>query len=1318
MFVKKIALKNFKSFKNATIELDKGFNVLVGPNGSGKSVRFDTKVNLSNGDVRQIGELVESALAASANVIELEDGLMTLENPLGIKVFTVNKKTLKIEERKVSSFIARKGEKQLYSITTKNGNRIVATGCHPIMVYNGYELVPLNAEKIKKGMKTVSASPSPNNKGTVSITLAWDEVASVEKAPGEEWVYDLCVEGNHNFLAEGIFVHNSNVIDSLLFAFGDSSLKSMRVKKTPDLIFGDHGVAEVAVDLSDGSAGIHSIRRMVRRDGKTKYYMDGKRARKYAVEDFLASRAVSIANIIKQGEVQRIVEMNSRDRRALIDAVANVSEYERKKTEAFSELAKVDEKLGEATAVLGEREGYLRELEKEKEDAERYLALKRELDSLKATLLSIDAGQLEKEFEEIIGSLAEKNSKLSEIGEKIRELEERIAAVVEEKQGVNREILARGEGKQLELQREIDSLASSIEFAEKTIEEKKAVAKKAGEKLSQLELQRKRSEDEVKGAVARMAEAEAELREVEKQLAEAEKEHAELTRASSEFSAQYYQAKQALQKCEEEMLECKEQLSDLQAKASGLGESVRLKEEQLKKLRQGVFDEGFGEKKRELEEKERSLRKAIEEIGKEVGELLEKEKELNQRLPAVEDFLLAAREKKAELAARLKHVHDAQEKAVGALRGRRGVFGTLEELCSYEPSHAVPVQVGLGPRMGFVVVDSVNTASECIELLKEKKLGRASFIPLDRIRAQKPGEEAKKLSASKGCIGFLIDFIKFGGRFEKAFRHACGDTLLMDSLKSMAPLVGRIRMVSMDGELAEGSGLLTGGTIPERASAARDKALLAEWEQKVAAAADERKKALEELGALREQISGARRRKAEADVALKAVEIELNHLRAEEEKIIAAKKNTSAAIKALEAEISGARKQIEAAEEERARLIRRLSDLNIQALDARQKIDVEKERNFGVTLKEKEKRISDLRITRSDYSNRLHALGVQKSVYEKQANALLDEEKELRHAIAEAREAVRKAAEDERNWRALLEQKTSEQKTISATLRELVEKREELDKRVQELGNEKGRLEFERERVQGTAHKHEVRKAALEASLASLKAELAACEGAVIEGKTAKDKPAMLARASELNSAIQAIGNVNMLAIELYAKRSQDLGEQKKKVQRLVEEKQAVLNIISEIEEKKISTFMAAFNAVNENFQKLFSQVFQGKGQLFLENPQNPFEGGLTIEVRLENKEVKYLEVMSGGEKSLIALMFLFAIQAHNPSSIYVLDEADAALDAENSRKLAQLLKQLSRDSQFLVVSHNEALLKNADCLIGVAMTRDGSKLVEVKLMQ
>ncbi len=208
----------------------------------------------------------------------------------------------------------------------------------------------------------------------------------------------------------------------------------------------------------------------------------------------------------------------------------------------------------------------------------------------------------------------------------------------------------------------------------------------------------------------------------------------------------------------------------------------------------------------------------------------------------------------------------------------------------------------------------------------------------------------------------------------------------------------------------------------------------------------------------------------------------------------------------------------------------------------------------------------------------------------------------------------------------------------------------------------------------------------------------------------------LTARLKKAEEELAALGTINLKAVEEYDLRAKDFDAQKLKVQQLANEKQAVIVMINEIEGRKIATFMETFNGVNAYFQKLFTQIFRGKGSLYLENEASPFEGGLTIKVELENKTVKYLELMSGGEKSLIALLFLFAIQSYSPSTIYILDEADAALDQENSRKLADLLKQLSKGSQFLVVTHNQTVYKEAGCLIGVAMTKQGSQLVEVKL--
>ncbi|MBI4406380.1 AAA family ATPase, partial [Candidatus Micrarchaeota archaeon] len=248
-----------------------------------------------------------------------------------------------------------------------------------------------------------------------------------------------------------------------------------------------------------------------------------------------------------------------------------------------------------------------------------------------------------------------------------------------------------------------------------------------------------------------------------------------------------------------------------------------------------------------------------------------------------------------------------------------------------------------------------------------------------------------------------------------------------------------------------------------------------------------------------------------------------------------------------------------------------------------------------------------------------------------------------------------------------------------------------------------------------------VRKAVVETNLQNLKAEYGPFENLEIpqrETLTEESKPVLIARSRELQADIESIGNVNLRALELFDVKAKELEEQRSRVDQLKTEKESVLKLIDEIEGKKILTFAAAFNVINNNFKTLFKQVFRGNGELYLENSENPFLGGLTIKVQFENKEVKYLELMSGGEKSLVALMFLFAIQSYNPASVYILDEADAALDQENSRKLSQLLKQLSRESQFLVVSHNQTVFKEADSLAGVAMGDSGSVLVEVKLQE
>ena len=1129
---------------------------------------------------------------------------------------------------------------------------------------------------------------------------------------------DIHFEEGFNCLVGPNGSGKSNTIDALQFAFGESRIRALRARKVRDLIFKNAKVGEVEVVLFDaGKNEEHKISRAVRRDGKIKYSFDGKTTKKYVIEDFLAKHALSHHNIVQQGAVQQIVEMKPQDRRTLIDRIANISEYEEKKKEAFSELGHVDERLREAHAILAEREGYMNQLKQDKEDAEKYVLLKKDSDSLQATILSMDAASLEADFSAVLNTLLDSNNKISAINQRISEISASIQQSQQDLQKLGAEIQQRSEGRQLEVQREIDELNNQVKVAQALIQDKQDLLAKIGEKKRVLLLEHQKSADEVKGLSSRIAENQQELDSAKKLLADKQAEYNKIVEDQSKFSQDFYDARKTVESSQEQMTAAKDKLNLLQSEISTLQEKRDLKERELERLKMGQFQDYSSEIKNR-EDGLAELEKDLKRFEASLDGLFEKEKELNERVQVLDDLILVSREKTVELQARLRHVKQSTEsQAIEAVlelgKKDKGIYGTLEQLCKYEAKYTLPIQIALGHRVNYVVVDSVETASKAIALLKKNKLGRVSFIPLDKIRADNPSIEQEDV-ARRSSLGFLIDFLDFDNKFSRAFKYALGSTVLVTSLESSKPLVGKIRFVSLEGELSEASGLLTGGSAEARASALKDQRELEEWLEKHEKSRSEKESVISSIRQLQDRMRDERKRKAEAELKQKELSLELENCRQQEKLAEQQQGNLRAAVKKLKDEVAGVDKEISSKDDERSEIVRSLSQLNLDLLEAKQKIDVEQEEKFGILIKEKERAISDLKIQLSEYENRIQALVSNRQVYEKQVASFDKDLAEFESEESLASSAVDKSDQLIKQARSQLKEKLAEQKQIAGALKEYFDARDSLEKQVVKFGNEKGKLEFEREKIYGHNQDANVKKAVLEEKLSTVKAELAAFEGvSLIHGK---DRAVLKEQHTRTKQELDSLGTVNLKSIELYGQRLQEFEAQKQKVEQLRFEKDAVINLINEIEGKKIATFMETYNFVNENFTRLFSQIFNGHGELFLENPENPFEGGLTMQVQLENKEVKYLELMSGGEKALIALIFIFALQAYTPSSVYILDEADAALDQENSRKLVLLLKELAKKSQFLVISHNQTVYKDADTLVGVAMTNDGSKLVEVKL--
>jgi chromosome segregation protein len=1113
----------------------------------------------------------------------------------------------------------------------------------------------------------------------------------------------------------------SNVIDAIQFAFGENRVRALRAKRIGDLIFTNAKIGEVELELMDDSGNVvHKITRAIRNDGKTRYRLDGKTTKKYVIEDFLAANHMSSHNIIQQGQVQQIVEMSSKDRRGLIDAIANVSEYEDKKREAISKLEAVQQKLREAASILAEREGYMNQLRQEKDEAETYVRLKRELESVKATLLSLAARELQADFDAVVSAMLESAGKMENIAGEIMQLEQKISQANEGKQKVDEEILKRSEGRQVELQKRIDELNSNITISKALIKEKNDFLNKSDEKKRGLELDAMKAADEVKGFASQISQLSDDQKSARKLHEDEKADYDRALADSNSFSNQFYSAKKAMEDAQNEMLATKEKLNLVQAEASMVREKQKLKMDELDRLRAGRLDD-FSDRKKNLHDAVKEYQRGIAALEGELDAVFSQEKELNGRIPGLDALILDTKERMIELSGQMRNVREAGESAsINAVLAMRqeepGILGTVDQLCRYESGFAVPIQVAFGQRMNYVVVETASIATQAIEHLRREKLGRVSFIPLDRIHAPPITASDRELARRRESRGFLLEKLEFDPQLSRAFEYVCGNTIVTESMRDSKDFVGKIRFVTMDGDLGEPSGLLTGGgRVAPKINLLKVQAEYEEFSKKNAEAKAQKESAIRSLQAIQLQVHELRKRKAEIELKQKAVRMELEDCERREREQDEKTSNLKAATRQLEAEIRKADEEAAQKDEERSQLVRRLSDLNLVLLENKQKVDVEKEKNFGLILKEKERKISDLKITLSDISNRLASLESQKAVYEKQhrdyrkqLDELAQERQEAKHAIDEADRLLKISREE-------VEKKLAEQREIAGALKGLYDRRDELDKEVQTLGNRKGRLELEREKVQLSVHDKQLRRGTLEVKLSAVQADLAALgEAETIEGAKKED---LEEKKRELEPQVSSLSTrVNMLAIDTFAKRLAEFEEQKANVAQLSREKESVYMLITEIEGRKVATFMNAFNFVNDNFFRLFSQIFRGNGRLILENKDNPFEGGLTIEVALDNKEVKYLELMSGGEKSLVALIFLFALQAYNPSSVYILDEADSALDQENSRKLALLVGELSKKSQFLLISHNQAVYKSAQCLVGVTMTKEGSKIVEVKL--
>jgi len=1079
----------------------------------------------------------------------------------------------------------------------------------------------------------------------------------------------------------------SNLCDAIRFAMGETSLRSLRAKKVKDLIFTGAKSAEVTIVFSGENGGEgYDIKRAIREDGKIRYRLNGKRTTRNSILETLKKHNLdeSGRNTIAQGEVQRIISMNGKERRQIIDSVAGIADFEAKKKEALGELQTVEDRIKEARLVIGERKAFLDELGREKEIAIKYMDSKKTLTNAKGTLLRSELEKLERDLAEALKNeskiLALKDAKDNEMAE----IESQISQVDLKRSQTSEQMQAKQ--KTNALIRRLEELKASIGSRKQFIADREISLEKSAEERGALG---KEIEKE-KEAIARLEEGLASLR---AELREAEKE---LEAAGGFIEDETLSGvRRTLEALEKELSSAKERHALLGSEIKAKKELIEAKREEEKGiLPKGANDEGAEDTAR--------LKRDVERLAKEIDDSFGRTKEINGQMSELDKQMLELKEKASIFRVRSSPaLANPALSFIAELKAKsNGIYGTVADLISFDAKYANAVEAAGGARLLYVVVDCVDTATEVIEKLKKAKAGRATFIPLDSIRI---GQMAKS-----GSYSSIIEAIDCKAEAKRAVEYVFNDTLLVDTPADAKKLgIGTGRMVTLDGEIFERSGIVSGGRNQGSVLNANQMRKIEDELNDVKASKDAM---LQELYSIREEESRLRAEKSQIEIRIKTIEMKekMDEERRKENEAQQKRKEV------LQEEIRRLEESVSFRSGEREKLASDLAGMEEKTAHMRTKLKIAEEESRKKTEESSKKR-ADLSASvssiKAKIEGRLSEIGLRVKECtgrEERLSRMSADDLESHSRIAQAK---KQATDEAKELQELETRISSASKEIEALFEQMRSYEEELTG----FGKKRGAARIELDKFSKDMTALEVKKATLSTRMEDVKAEFDGYSG--FEELAGVKKDELLRMIKESETAIASIPNVNMAAIEMYDRKKAEIEDVESKMGRLDVEREAIMGMISEIDQHKKDAFMETFDAVSANFSNMFKYINVGQGHLYLSDPTSPFESGLFIKLRRSNHEHS-LDALSGGEKTLVAMMFIFALQFFKPAPFYILDEVDAALDKPNSRNLADLVAKMSADSQFIVVTHNDTVMSNSDSVIGVTKADNVSRLVGIKLKQ
>lgn len=1103
----------------------------------------------------------------------------------------------------------------------------------------------------------------------------------------------------------------SNIIDSILFVLALSSSRNLRAEKLTDLINLNSGrnTAEVALEFSDGT----KIRRRIKRTGNGYYsynYLNERLCKQSDIVDHLAKFGIKPHgyNVVMQGDVTRIMEMSDFERRKIIDEIAGVSEFDTKKQQSLAELEIVRERIEREDLLLIELGRRANELKKEREHALEYQKWQKELSFFQNCRAAAQLHDREKELGHLVRSTDEHKIQLTRIGSD-RGIEENELSYLQADLRDIDDLINRKSGPDyLKLIAELEEAKSGIKLAEAGIVRLRKEKETNLEAINRVYMDTKRAE-------TRVAECTDQIRtltidrtniamEVATAKAQAEKFETEIKQHSEDTEG----SRERLFAFLKEMEEKKGQRSGILHQQDLFIEKSRMRTTELERLT-GLLrqlDEEYGAKQGQLTDSDKSTK-----------DLQAEKKELDRNLSELEGSLFAQRNTLERLRAEMKDLEQdairleaAQQargesggKALEAVLALEGVHGTIMDLGKSPPEYATAMNVAAGNKLQFVVCDNDQIASDAIRYLKEERLGRVTFLPLNKL---KPPELPPL--REPGVIDYAVNLLDYDPKYDRAFAVALGATVVVDTLERARKLIGKYRMVTMEGELLERSGAITGGSAKKQAvrgfgakvddEIMRLRSRLGELAGQAGTIEAGVKRLTEEVDMKRTHRNEIDQKMArfgmfteEFSRRFEAITVEKQTIEAAVARQSEETKNGAAELAALEAQLDGITAEINTLNGQIEEIKKRLDDTNIPALTEQMQKKRKEIEESERRLRNKDADINDAQRERQHFNARLAELAEERGRQDER-NRQIDAE------IGTSNEQIAL-------HKTHIEGLEERQKEFSGELDELRGKRTEVSQHIHESELKIMKLDADRERITAQMGAVEERARALGIEIDMLRQQV----GEMATDLSLKEIEGKIA---EADGAIRKIGAVNMLAIEEYEKVQRQVEERTGRKETLSTERETLIARIEQFEKMKYEAFATAFRAIDTNFREIFARLTSGSGHLVLENEEDPFTGGMTFAVQPRDKKVHLLNSLSGGEKSLTTLAFIFSIQRYIPAPFYAFDEVDMSLDGANVERIASMVSELAPSTQFIIISLRKPMIDAAQRIMGVTLRSDKSTLV------